>query len=97
MPPEAPGSPRAATNRSRGRSLRPSRPSHPSGDPHPGGVTASAVKAQAALDQANSAARRLSSREMLEIASAASAARRAADEKMERYMYLEELISQADA
>eukprot|EP00900_Chrysochromulina_parva_P002833 jgi/Chrpa1/12550/Chrysochromulina_OHIO_Genome00017480-RA len=56
-----------------------------------------AVKAQAALDQANSAARRLSSREMLEIASAASAARRAADEKMERYMYLEELISQADA
>ena len=56
-----------------------------------------AVKAQAALDQANSAARRLSSREMLEIASAASAARRAADEKRERYLYLEELISQADA
>ena len=56
-----------------------------------------AAKAQAALDDANSAARRVSASEMMDIASAASEARQAADAKMERYIELEELISEADA
>ena len=56
-----------------------------------------AAEAKAALEEANSSARRLSSREMMDIASAASDARRAADEKMERYLELEELITTADS
>ena len=56
-----------------------------------------AVEAQAVLDAANGAARRLSPREMMALASSASNARRAADEKMERYLELEELMIQANA
>jgi ATP-binding cassette subfamily F protein uup len=56
-----------------------------------------AAEAEAALAEANAAARRLSTNEMMALAAAASDARRAADQKMERYIELEELISAADA
>ena len=56
-----------------------------------------AAEAQAALDEANSGTKRLSSREILAIAGAASEARKAADAKMERFLELDELITQADA
>ena len=56
-----------------------------------------AAEAEAALEEANNAARRLSTNEMMDLASAASDARRAADLKMERYIELEELIAEADA
>ena len=55
-----------------------------------------AVKAQAALDEANSGASRLSQKAVLALAGESSAARRAADRKMERYMELDELITMAD-
>ena len=54
-----------------------------------------AAEAQAALDAANSGARRPKPAEILELAGAASAARKAADAKMERYVELEELMELA--
>ena len=59
-------------------------------------LEAAAVSAQAALDEANSGKQRLSMNEKLDIASEASRARTAADKKMERYLELDELISEAD-
>ena len=55
-----------------------------------------AMKAQAALDEANSGASRLSQKAVLALAGESSAARRAADRKMERYIELDELITMAD-
>ena len=55
-----------------------------------------AVKAQAALDEANSGAIRLSQKAVLALAGESSAARRAADRRMERYLELDELITMAD-
>jgi ATP-binding cassette subfamily F protein uup len=56
-------------------------------------LEAAAAEAQAALDEANNGPKRLSSSEIMEIASAASVARKRADEKMERYIELDELIA----
>ena len=56
-----------------------------------------AAEAEAALEEANNAPRRPKPAEMMELAGAASDARRAADQKMERYIELEELISAADS
>ena len=56
-----------------------------------------AAEAAAALEEANNAARRPKPAEMMELAGAASDARKAADEKMERYLELEELMEKADA
>lgn len=55
-----------------------------------------AQEAQAALDEANANARGHSSA-LLDLAQAASTARRRAEEKMERFIELDELISAADA
>ena len=55
-----------------------------------------AVKAEQELEE-QSKLKRLDQSEMLELARQSSAARRAADAKMERYMELEEKISAADA
>ena len=60
-------------------------------------LEAAAVSAQAALDEANAQARRPSLREIADLAGAVSAARAAADAKMERYMELDELIAEAEA
>ena len=56
-----------------------------------------AVAAQTALDDANAQARRPSQSEVLDLAGQVSATRKAADDLMERYMHLDEMISQADA
>ena len=56
-----------------------------------------AAEAQAALEEANNAPRRPKPAEMMELAGAASDARKAADAKMERYMELEELMEAANA
>ena len=55
-----------------------------------------AAKAKADLEEASAAKRRPPQMELLALAAAATDARRAADDKMERYMLLEELISEAD-
>jgi len=55
-----------------------------------------AAEAQAVLDEANASKKRLSMNDMLELVSKSSAARRAADAKMERYIALDELITAAD-
>ena len=55
-----------------------------------------AAKAVAALEEANNGKRRLSMNEVLELASDVSDTRRAADAKMERYIFLDELITAAD-
>ena len=54
-----------------------------------------AAAAQAALDEANNGPRRLKPAEVLELASAASDARKAADAKLDRYVELEELMEAA--
>ena len=56
-----------------------------------------AMEAQKALDEANAMARRPSQSAILELAGQVSATRKAADEMMERYLYLDEMISKADA
>jgi hypothetical protein len=55
-----------------------------------------AVRAQEALDEANAGKAGLSLKEKMAVAGACTAARRAADEKMERYLELDELITMAD-
>ena len=55
-----------------------------------------AIKAQEALDEANAGKSGLSLKEKMAVASACTAARRAADERMERYVELDELITMAD-
>ena len=54
-----------------------------------------ASDAQTALEEANKQARRPKPAEMMELAAAASDARKAADAKMERYIELEELMEEA--
>jgi len=54
-----------------------------------------AAKAEADLEEANSSKTRLSQTELLAVAAAASDARRAADQRMERYLELEEMMTQA--
>lgn len=56
-----------------------------------------ATEAQKALDEANAMARRPSQSAILELAGQVSVSRKAADEMMERYLYLDEMISKADA
>ena len=55
-----------------------------------------AAKAVAALEEANNGNRRLSMNETLDLANDVSDTRRAADAKMERYIFLDELITAAD-
>ena len=55
-----------------------------------------AAKAVAALEEANNGKRRLSMNEVLDLANDVSDTRRAADAKMERYIFLDELITAAD-
>ena len=59
-------------------------------------LEAAALAAEAALEEANSGAKRLSQSAVLKLAGESSAARRTADAKMERYLELDELITQAD-
>ena len=56
-----------------------------------------AVAAQTALDDANAAQKRPSQSAVLELAGQVSTARKEADDIMERYLHLDEMISQADA
>ena len=56
-----------------------------------------ATEAQKALDEANAMARRPCQSAILELAGQVSVSRKAADEMMERYLYLDEMISKADA
>ncbi len=56
-------------------------------------LEAAATTAEAALEEAKASTRRMPQMELLALASAASSARRAADEKMERYLELEEMMS----
>ena len=56
-----------------------------------------ATEAQKALDEANAMARRPSQSAILELAGQVSVSRKAADEMMGRYLYLDEMISKADA
>jgi len=55
-----------------------------------------AIAAEAALEAAQTAKVRLNMNDMLDLASASSSARRVADDKMERYIVLDELITAAD-
>ena len=58
-------------------------------------LEAAAEEAQAAMEAGNAATKRLPQMELLALASAATDARRALDEKMERYLELEELMAEA--
>ena len=55
-------------------------------------LEALAAKADAELEEAKSATKRLGQMEMLDLVMAASDARKAVDEKMERFLELEELL-----